>query len=301
VGLEVFDETGALRNAVNAGDGALLGVAPGATVTFGTGAVAAVSTDQTLTLNGAGSGANNLRNGSGRVVASGAPVGCVGFAIDRQHTVIDPAVCPTCPPPTFSVIVASTGTLTTVTTTTTTTTTLPPCAPAPRTGCRRPTVSRGASILIRDRTPDSFDQLAWKWGKGAATSKTDFGDPLTTTGFRLCVYDGIGGTPALELSAAAPPGGICAGKPCWKESAAAFTYGNATLLPDGLRKMLLKAGAAGAAKIGVRGSGANLRLPALSFTPPVNVQLQATNGQCWDAVYSTPIINDAGEFKARSD
>src|SRR2546427_5160300 len=65
VGLEVFDETGALRNAVAAGNGAILNVATGATVTLGTGPVAVLRVDQVLTLNAAGNGMNNLRNGSG--------------------------------------------------------------------------------------------------------------------------------------------------------------------------------------------------------------------------------------------
>src|SRR2546426_6310763 len=99
VGLEVFDETGALRNSIAAGDGAFLNVAPGVTVTVGTGAVAALHEDRTLTLNTAGSGTNNLRNGSGRGVAGGAPLGCVALAVDRLGTVQDPAVCPTCQPP----------------------------------------------------------------------------------------------------------------------------------------------------------------------------------------------------------
>src|SRR5207245_10873927 len=63
VGLEVFDETGALRNSIAAGDGAFLNVAPGVTVTVGTGVVAVLHEDQTLTLNTAGSGTSNLRNG----------------------------------------------------------------------------------------------------------------------------------------------------------------------------------------------------------------------------------------------
>ena len=99
VGLEVFDETGALRNSVATGGGAFLDVAPGVTVTVGTGPVAALHENQTLTLNTAGSGTNNLRNGSGRVVASGAPLGCIALAVDHLHTIEDPAVCPTCQPP----------------------------------------------------------------------------------------------------------------------------------------------------------------------------------------------------------
>ena len=61
VGLEVFDETGALRNSVATGDGAFLDVAPGVTVTVGTGAVAALHEDQTITLNTAGSSRGSNR------------------------------------------------------------------------------------------------------------------------------------------------------------------------------------------------------------------------------------------------
>src|SRR2546422_2816850 len=128
VGLEVFDETGALRNAVAAGNGAILDVAPGATVTLGTGPVAVLCEDQTLTLNTAGSGTNNLRNGSGRVVASGALLGCAAFAVDRLHTIEDPMGCPSCQPPsltTVSAVAPNAGTTTTTLPSTTTSTVLP--------------------------------------------------------------------------------------------------------------------------------------------------------------------------------
>src|SRR3989441_3484182 len=304
VGLEVSDETGALRTSIAAGDGAFLNVAPGVTVTVGTGPVAALHENQTLTLNTAGSGTNNLRNGSGRVVASGAPLGCIALAVDRLHTIEDPAVCATCQPPSLATVpalAAASGTTTTIVASSTTTTTSPPCLPTPQAGCRAPTAAQAASVVIKDRMPDDLDQLGWKWGRGAATSKTDFGDPVSSTSYRLCVYDAPGGTPALELSAAAPAGGLCAGKPCWKESTAGFKYSNAALTPDGLRKILLKAGGPGAAEHSREGQGVNQPLAGLPRTPPVTVQLQATNGQCWDAVYGTPIVNDAGEFKARSD
>src|SRR5262245_33080857 len=50
VGLEVFDETGALRNAVGTGDGAILGVMPGRTVTLATGTIAVLQVDGVVTL-----------------------------------------------------------------------------------------------------------------------------------------------------------------------------------------------------------------------------------------------------------
>ncbi len=104
IGLELFDETGTLRNSVATGDGAILGVPVGATVTIATGVIAALHEDQAITLNTAGNGANNLRNGSARIVSTGVDVACVALAMDRFHTVQDPAVCPTCPPPSFTTL-----------------------------------------------------------------------------------------------------------------------------------------------------------------------------------------------------
>jgi len=104
IGLEVFDETGALRNSVNAGSGAFLGVAPGKTVTVGTAGTAAFHEDQTLTLNTAGNGTAALRNGSGRVVGTSKNLLCTAFVLDKVHTITDPVACSTCPPPPFTAI-----------------------------------------------------------------------------------------------------------------------------------------------------------------------------------------------------
>ena len=53
------------------------------------------------------------------------------------------------------------------------------------------------TFQIKDRADDSKDQLKWKWTKGAATTQPDFGDPLGTTTYALCVYDHTGGVPTL--------------------------------------------------------------------------------------------------------
>ena len=99
IAIEVFDETGARRNNVNAGEGALLNVAPGETRTFGTSGTAALHEDVTLTLNNAGTGLNQLRNGSGRVVATSKSISCTAMLADKLHVIQDPATLPNIPPP----------------------------------------------------------------------------------------------------------------------------------------------------------------------------------------------------------
>ena len=101
IGLEVFDETGALRNSVVAGSGAFLNVGVGKTVTVGTAGTAVLHEDQTLTLNTAGSGVGLLRNGSGRVVGTSKSIACNAIVADKLHTVQDPAVS-SLPPPSLA-------------------------------------------------------------------------------------------------------------------------------------------------------------------------------------------------------
>ncbi len=99
IGIEVFDETGTLRNSVAAGSGAFLDVGPGRTVTAGTAGTAVLHEDQTLTLNTAGNGVNILRNGSGRVVGTSKNISCTAVLVDKLHTIQDPAVSSLPPPP----------------------------------------------------------------------------------------------------------------------------------------------------------------------------------------------------------
>ena len=104
VGVEFFDESGALRNTVAAGDGGVVGLGVGATATIASGATAVMHEDTVVTLNGGGTTVSRLRNGSLRVVASDPRVGCVVYAVDRLHAITDPASCPQCQPPAIAIL-----------------------------------------------------------------------------------------------------------------------------------------------------------------------------------------------------
>ena len=288
VGFEVFDQGGVRGNRVDAGNGALLAVGPGRTVTIATGGTAVLHEDAVITLEAP---VTNLANGSGRVVATDVHIACTAFTVDSLHTVVDPRTCPTCQPPTLAGLHLSYVA---------TPAPSSPCPATPSPACRRPPAPGRALLLLQDRTPESLDALFWKWG-GTGTAKADFGNPVTTASYRLCLYDQPGGTPTLRLAAVAPAGGTCGSRPCWLASTTGFQYADPALTSDGLARILLKAGSSGAAKLFVQGSGARLPRPVLPLTPPVTVQLSAGSGACWDAVYTKPIANDAANFKAKSD
>jgi hypothetical protein len=157
--------------------------------------------------------------------------------------------------------------------------------------------------MLRDRTPDSRDLLAWKWLKGDATDVSAFGDPTTTTGYDLCLYDETGGTPALVQAVAIDPGGLCNGQDCWKPRTHGFKYGNKAGTPNGVVSLFLNDGGPGTAHISLKATGLNLALPVLPLQqdPTVTLQLRNDLGECWDADYSTAQRNEVGNFKAKSD
>ena len=154
--------------------------------------------------------------------------------------------------------------------------------------------------MVVDVTPDDHDKVKWKWISSATVNPADFGTPTASTDYTLCVYDNTG----LQLSASAPADGTCAnGKPCWITTSRGFQYLDKDLTPDGLLKITLKALDDGTGKTTVRGKGGNLGLPGtLAIVPPVKVQLKRSDSStCWEATFSTPLVNTSTKFSAKSD
>src|SRR5262245_2697069 len=173
----------------------------------------------------------------------------------------------------------------------------PACPPAPDT-CRGPTQSAASSLQIQQQSSPDKNRLGWKWGKGSATATTDFGDPLGTDGYSLCLYD------AGALVTTVPVAGSCLTKPCWTEKSTGFKFQNTSLQPSGVQSLKLVAGVDGKASVVLKGKGASLAIPDPgSLTGPIDVQLRKSGGPpCWGARFSTPFQKDeAGVLKDKSD
>src|SRR5262249_951747 len=117
--------------------------------------------------------------------------------------------------------------------------------------------------------------------------------------YAFCVYDTSAGS---RLRVTIPIEGLCSGSKCWKETGTALKYAS-KVAPTGLQSVKLQAGAAGKAKISLKGKGSSLGLPAsVALTAPVRIQLQRREGsRCWEAAYSAPTTDVATEFHAKSD
>src|SRR5262245_40869888 len=128
------------------------------------------------------------------------------------------------------------------------------CVPTITNGCKQAPAS---SLLLRRL---STDAASWRWERGDATLATELGDPTIATDYDFCVYDGTfdqSGTPGLVLAARAPAGND------WSQTLRGFGYTRSDLTPDGLRRVLVDAGAAGKSRMQVKGLGPALALPPL--------------------------------------
>jgi hypothetical protein len=183
------------------------------------------------------------------------------------------------------------------------------CITAPRPTCRRPVQSASAQLKLKNSLEGpAKDQLKWKWSKGAATAVADLGDPVTSDGLAVCVFDLSQATPSLLFRATVPPGGVCGTKPCWVGKGGKFKFTSKTGEPDGVTGLALTPGETGKARIQLKAKGLALTgrafgLPAPPLPLPLAVQLQSENGQCWEAHYSVAGVktNAGATFDATAD
>lgn len=141
--------------------------------------------------------------------------------------------------------------------------------------------------------------------KGGATAIDDFADPINGSAtFALCVYDASNGDLRIASSHVAS-GGTCDGEPCWSaKGTTGYKFSDSSAAQEGIKKIVLKSGVSGQAKIVVKGKGAGLTLRNLPATTPIIAQLLVDDGTtmgCWETRFSTVEKNDAGVLKAKGD
>ena len=164
-------------------------------------------------------------------------------------------------------------------------------------------------MLIRSNGAHS--KLIWRWLKGDAPV-AELGDPTTSTGYALCVYDSTALVPALAIRIDVAAAGTCGGAPCWAAlggvTPKGFRFDDGTGAQGGMQKLRLKGGRPGHDKLLIKAGGAALALPTPAsatqlFAQQQDVTVQVVNddGNCWDATYSPSAVltNRADFYKAK--
>jgi hypothetical protein len=143
------------------------------------------------------------------------------------------------------------------------------------------------------------DLLAWKW-RWPSGQPANFGNPIMTDDYALCVYDAAD---ALVLRSDAPAGAICSGASCWAaKPGGSFVYRDPSGTPSGLVRLLLKTKPTGGAKLGLKGRGANLGVPSpAELDLPLRTQLHAGGSRCFEAAFAPVQVQrqDATQLKAK--
>jgi hypothetical protein len=172
------------------------------------------------------------------------------------------------------------------------------CPPAPAGSCLAPGKGK---LLLKNHSDDARDKLIWKFNKGPALTQNDFGLPTGTTSYALCVYD----DGALVLQAQVGPSALL-----WKPVAVTkgWKYQEPGGMQDGVTKVKLLGGAAGASKILFKAKGVNVPLPPpvgvkefFSAMVEVRAQLHASGGACFETAFTPAqvITNTARLLKAK--
>ena len=168
--------------------------------------------------------------------------------------------------------------------------------PTPIDTCKSPFVAAKAQLTIKVSPAPSRDTLVWKWAKGSNTQLADFGNPLASGDYELCVFDRHAGTPTVAFDTRIPAGLN------WAAFGKGYRYRDKALTHGGVNSIVLKPGTDGLANVVLRAKGQNLAVPAMPFAqaPSMTVQLLGTNA-CWQATYSSSTTNTSTLFRAKSD
>jgi hypothetical protein len=163
------------------------------------------------------------------------------------------------------------------------------CDPTPRAGCKLPAVPHKSSLtFFQTGGHDPDDVFTWRWKAGSQTSVADFGNPPATD-YTFCIYDSSPRPQPVVADSADNPSD-------WKTKRNGFSYLVRGEHP--LRTARLHAGPDGKANVSAHGN-ADTTATLLPFVAPVIVQLQASNGQCWETDFAAPSRSNEVAFIAK--
>jgi hypothetical protein len=169
----------------------------------------------------------------------------------------------------------------------------------PATTCQAPVK---ATLDVKyNQLNTSRDLLKFNW-KGGPVLVPAFGDPINSTRYELCVYDASG----VRLAVGVPPGFTPPVGPGWKILGTiavpkGYKYKDVAMSIQGVKEIKLLGSSIDRANLKVVGKGPLLPDDPPPFQLPVTAQLYSSDGNCWEAVFDTPMTkrNEPNLFKGK--
>ena len=157
-----------------------------------------------------------------------------------------------------------------------------------------------ASLTIKKTDDPKQSSLKYKWRAGDTPISADFGDPLASDTYALCVYTGAS---TLVAQADANAGGTCGDKPCWKTRNGTYKFKDRDRTPNGMGAMDLKSKDGILTGFSVSAAKSNLVVSDLSgVTMPLTVQVQrggSLPGQCWESNFTAATKQTSEKISAK--
>ncbi|HYB99132.1 MAG TPA: M4 family metallopeptidase [Candidatus Limnocylindrales bacterium] len=181
------------------------------------------------------------------------------------------------------------------------------CAPAPVETCKLSMQPGDSSLAVRKSAKGSR-RIVWKVAAASAAEPDDFGDPTAGGSYALCFYEEDTALPHLVAELLVPGGGQCGDRPCWKSTRTGKTgqgwhFSDSAGNHDGIRTIGFRSGSDGESVLMIKASGSDVPVPPLPAMLPMRVQLQASDGACWQATYlpGSAEVNDETTLQAAGD
>lgn len=174
------------------------------------------------------------------------------------------------------------------------------CPFEPRTDCIGEAVPFRSRLNIRQKPgAPQGDRFNWKLRKGESMTPGELGNPTQDTGYELCVYVEVAGSCWLVLHPDAEAGSG------WQRRNRGYAFkAKKGVHADGIRKLRLRTGKSGRARITVKGKGELLGLQALPMPADASILVQLYNAedQCWSTEFGVePLIDTDRQYKDSSD
>jgi 6-phosphogluconolactonase (cycloisomerase 2 family) len=166
------------------------------------------------------------------------------------------------------------------------------CDAAPAAGCHLSAEVGGSKLLVVDRGVPEKNKMTWKWlAKGEGTVAADLGDPESSTSYALCIYEESGPPVLVHRSL------MARSNVWWDDVFNGFKYVRKDAAPEGITSASIKAKIEGKGNLKVKGKGAQLAIPPVPAMLPLRVQLQHSEGECWEATFSPAGVRKNGNGK----
>src|SRR5262249_36299327 len=161
-----------------------------------------------------------------------------------------------------------------------------------------PDIAGKARLQLKDKTPNTGDEVVWKYGGGDAVDFVNAIQDFNSVAF--CVYDDSG----IVVRAEVPGNLLCNRAFCWRTNSAfsVTTFKDKLGVAYGIQSIKSNTAVSPAGKALVKGTGQNLVFVPPPWTGTVTAELTMSDESgCYTTTFTAPTKNLPGTYTAKGN